>query len=148
MKMTIMTLGAGAILLVGCESKAGTGALVGGAVGVGAGALISPTPQGALIGGAVGAATGAIIGASLDSDDRDVLQQNSPDTVERIDHGQQLTLDDIKEMSKNGLSDNVIIGQIQATKSVYYLSANEIIDLKNAGVSQRVIDYMIQTGNR
>ncbi|MBS0651060.1 MAG: hypothetical protein JSR93_07860 [Verrucomicrobia bacterium] len=148
MKTTVMTLAVGTIFLVGCESKAGTGALVGGAAGVGAGALISPTPQGALIGGAVGAATGAIIGASLDSDDREVLQQNSPDTVDRIDHGQQLTLDDVKEMSKNGLSDNVIIGQIQSTKSVYYLSTNEIIDLKNAGVSQRVIDYMIQTGNR
>lgn len=148
MKTTVMRLAVGTIFLVGCESKAGTGALVGGAAGVGAGALISPTPQGALIGGAVGAATGAIIGASLDSDDREVLQQNSPDTVDRIDHGQQLTLDDVKEMSKNGLSDNVIIGQIQSTKSVYYLSTNEIIDLKNAGVSQRVIDYMIQTGNR
>ena len=143
-----MTLAIGTVFLVGCESKAGTGALVGGAAGVGVGALISPTPQGALIGGAVGAATGAVVGASLDSDDREVMQQNSPDTVERIDHGQQLTLDDIKEMSKNGLSDNVIIGQIQTTKSVYYLSTNEIIDLKNAGVSQRVIDYMIQTGNR
>jgi len=148
MKTTVMTLAVGTIFLVGCESKAGTGALVGGAAGVGAGALISPTPQGALIGGAVGAATGAIIGASLDSDDREVMQQNSPDTVDRIDHGQQLKLDDVKEMSKNGLSDNVIIGQIQSTKSVYYLSTNEIIDLKNAGVSQRVIDYMIQTGNR
>ncbi|MBS0653947.1 MAG: hypothetical protein JSR39_10545 [Verrucomicrobia bacterium] len=148
MKMTVMTLTVGTILLVGCESKAGTGALVGGAAGVGAGALISPTPQGALIGGAVGAATGAIIGASLDSDDREVMEQKSPDTVKRIDDGEQLTTDDIKKMSQNGLSDNVIIGQIQATNSVYYLSTNEIIDLKNAGVSQRVIDYMIQTGNR
>lgn len=148
MKITVMTLAVGTILLVGCESKAGTGALVGGAAGVGAGALISPTPQGALIGGAVGAATGAIIGASLDSDDREVMEEKSPDTVKRIDDGQQLTTDDVKKMSQNGLSDNVIIGQIQATNSVYYLSTNEIIDLKNAGVSQRVIDYMIQTGNR
>ncbi len=143
-----MTLAAGTLFLVGCESKAGTGALVGGAAGVGAGALISPTPQGALIGGAVGAATGAIIGASLDSEDREVMEKNSPDTVERIDHRQQLSIDDIKKMSENGLSDNVIIGQIQATNSVYYLSTNQIIDLKNAGVSQRVIDYMVQTGNR
>ncbi len=148
MKMTVMTLAAGTLFLVGCESKAGTGALVGGAAGVGAGALISPTPQGALIGGAVGAATGAIIGASLDSEDREVMEKNSPDTVERIDHRQQLSIDDIKKMSENGLSDNVIIGQIQATNSVYYLSTNQIIDLKNAGVSQRVIDYMVQTGNR
>lgn len=135
-------------VLAGCESKTGTGALTGAGIGVGAGALISGTPQGALIGGAVGAAAGGLIGASLDSDDREVLQQNSPRTVERIDRGQQLSVEDIKEMSENGLSDNVIIGQIQATHSVYYLSTQEIIDLKNTGVSQRVIDYMIQTGNR
>ena len=147
MKTTVMTLAVGTIFLVGCESKAGTGALVGGAAGVGAGALISPTPQGALIGGAVGAATGAIIGASLDSDDREVMQQNSPDTVDRIDHGQQLTLDDVKEMSKNGLSDNVIIGQIQNTRSVFHLTSDQIIELKQAGVSEKVIEYMMQTGN-
>ncbi len=146
--MSIIALTIGTLFMTGCESKAGTGSLVGGAAGVGVGALISPTPQGALIGGAVGAATGAIIGASLDSQDREVMQKNSPDTVERIDHGHQLTIDDIKKMSENGLSDNVIIGQIQATNSVYYLSTNEVIDLKNAGVSQRVIDYMVQTGNR
>ena len=112
------------------------------------GALIAGTPQGALIGGAIGAGAGALIGASLDAQDREMMQQNSPRTVQRIDRGEQLSIDDIKEMSKNGLSDNVIIGQIQSTDSVYFLSTNQIIDLKNSGVSQRVIDYMIQTGNR
>lgn len=147
MKTAILTLAVGTLFLVGCESKAGTGALTGAGVGVGAGALITGTPQGALIGGAVGAAAGGLIGASLDADDREVMQQNSPRTVHRIDQGEQLSIDDVKEMSKNGLSDNVIIGQIQSTNSVYYLSTNQIIDLKNSGVSQRVIDYMIQTGN-
>lgn len=148
MRKTLFPLAIGALFLTSCESKAGTGALVGGGLGVGAGTLISPTPQGALIGGAVGAATGAIIGASLEGNDREVMEKNSPDTVEKIDRKQQLSINDVKEMSKNGLSDNVIIGQIQATNSVFELTPSEIIDLKNEGVSQRVIDYMIQTGNR
>ncbi len=134
-------------LLSSCESKAGTGALVGAGVGAGAGALISGSAGGALIGGAVGAAGGALVGAALDSSDRETLQENSPQTLKRIDRGQQLTLNDIKNMSGNGLSDNVIIGQIQATNSIFYLNSDQIIDLKQSGVSQRVIDYMIQTGN-
>ena len=133
---------------MGCENKAGTGALVGAGGGAVTGALISHNASGALIGGAAGAVGGAIIGAALESSDRDSLQKQSPRTLNKIDNKEQLSVDDVKKMSKAGLSDNVIISQIQATNSVFYLSTADIIDLKNAGVSQRVIDYMIQTGNQ
>jgi uncharacterized protein YcfJ len=68
--LTAMTLGG-----VGCESKAGTGALVGGAAGAGIGAIIGNnshgrTGSGALIGGAIGAASGALIGNEMDKQDR------------------------------------------------------------------------------
>jgi hypothetical protein len=148
MKTIVLALTILATLLSSCENNAETGALVGAGVGIGAGALIGNSVGGALIGGAVGAVGGALIGAALDSEDRDKLQQNSPQTLNRIDRGQQLTLNDIKTMSRNGLSDNVIVGQIQATHSVFYLSTDQIVDLKKAGVSQQVIDYMIQTGNQ
>lgn len=59
---------------VGCATKTGTGALVGGAGGAGVGALIGSTSgnagKGALIGGAVGALGGALIGHSMDDQDR------------------------------------------------------------------------------
>ncbi len=136
------------LISVGCENKAGTGALAGGGLGAVTGAAISHNASGALIGGAAGAVGGAIIGAALESSDRDSLQKQSPRTLNKIDNKEPLSVDDIKKMSKAGLSDNVIISQIQATNSVFYLSTADIIDLKNAGVSQRVIDYMIQTGNQ
>src|SRR6478672_8862031 len=68
----------GAICLsaaTGCETKAGTGALVGGAAGAGIGAIIGHnshgrTGSGALIGGAVGALGGALIGNEMDKADR------------------------------------------------------------------------------
>jgi hypothetical protein len=131
--------------LFSCESKAGTGALVGTGVGMGAGALISPTPQGILIGGAVGAVSGALIGAALDDSDRDRIRENSPKTMKKIDRGEQLSLKDIEKMSEAGISDDKIIGTIHSTGSVYHLSSSDIEELKNAGVSQRVIDYMLQT---
>ncbi len=146
MKAAIIATLSTAILLTACESKAGTGSLIGAGVGVGAGALISGTPTGALIGGAVGAVGGAIIGASLDESDRSTMQQSSPQTLRRVDNGDQLTLNDIEKMSKSGIGDDKIIGVIQSTGSIYHLSSEDITELKNAGVSQRVIDYMLQTG--
>lgn len=137
-----------AFALISCESKAGTGAVAGGGVGVAAGALITGSPTGALIGGAIGATSGALIGAALDSSDRSAMERQNPRTLRKLDDREQLSIADIKEMTKAGLSDNVIISQIDATGSHFYLSTADIIDLKQSGVSQRVIDYMIQTGNR
>lgn len=137
-----------ALFLVGCGSKAGTGALAGAGIGAVGGALITGSGGGALIGGTIGAASGAIIGAALDESDRRSLNRESPSTVRKIDRGEQLSTDDVKKMTKAGISDDVIISQIDATKSVFYLSSADIIDLKKAGVSQRVINHMIQTGNK
>src|SRR3954466_1909426 len=72
-----LALGAGAI---GCESKAGTGALVGGAAGAGLGAIIGHnshghTAGGAAIGGVAGALGGALIGNELDKKDREEARQ-------------------------------------------------------------------------
>lgn len=133
------------LLLSACESNAGTGALVGGALGVGAGALVGGG-GGALIGGAAGAVGGAVIGAAMDDHDRKNLNRNSPNTLGKIDRGEQLSVQDVKNMSKSGLNDEVIINQIKATNSVFNLTSNQIIDLKKSGVSQSVINYMIETG--
>jgi hypothetical protein len=135
----------GTVMVTSCENKAETGALVGAGVGIGAGALISPTPAGVLIGGAVGAVGGALIGAALDSSDRETLRQESPRTMNKIDRGEQLSMKDIEKMSQAGISDDKIIGAIHSTGSVYHLSTNDVQELKDNGVSQRVIDYMLQT---
>ena len=114
----------------------GLGAGVGGAVG---------GWQGALIGGAVGAAGGAAVGAALDSSDRQSMEAQNPRTLRKIDHGQPLDVQDIKDMSKAGIKDDVIISQIHATNSKFHLTTADIVDLKNSGVSQRVINAMIKT---
>lgn len=85
---------------------------------------------------------------SLDASDRSALEKQSPRTVKKIDNGEQLSTDDIKKMSRAGLSDDTIINQIHETKSIFYLSSADIVDLKKSGVSQKVINTMIQTGNK
>ncbi len=120
-----------AALLAGCESKTETGALIG-------------SGKGALVGSAVSVASGY----ALDQQDRDTLEQRSPGTLDRIDKEEQLSIEDIKKMSNAGIKDDVIINQTDATNSRYDLTSEEIIELKNSGVSQNVINHMIQTGNR
>jgi outer membrane lipoprotein SlyB len=145
MRTLNMGLLVASLLIAGCESKTGTGALIGAGVGVGAGALIGGG-GGALIGGAAGAVGGALIGYLLSQEDQDKLESSSPQTVRRINNREQLSLQDIEKMSNAGISDSKIIEVIDATGSVYQLSSSDVQRLKNAGVSHRVIDYMLQTG--
>ena len=58
---------------------------------------------------------------------------------------QPLGLADVKMLARSGVSDEVIISQIRNSHTVYHLSAAEILDLKDAGLSERVIDFMINT---
>ena len=142
-----------ALALAGCYTPEGrpdrtaTGALTGAAIGAGAGAIIGGrhAGEGALIGGAIGAVTGGLMGHEMDSEARERVQYQSPQTLQRFDQGQPLGLADIKALSKAGVSDEVIISQIRNSRVVYRLSTAEIIDLKDSGVSQRVIDFMINT---
>jgi hypothetical protein len=52
---------------------------------------------------------------------------------------------DIKALATAGLSDEVILSHIRNSHAVYRLTTAEIIDLKNSGVSDKVIDFMINS---
>ncbi|NGX27961.1 MAG: hypothetical protein K940chlam1_00133 [Candidatus Anoxychlamydiales bacterium] len=132
-------------IIVSCQSKTGTGAIAGSVIGAGTGAIIAG-PKGAIIGGAAGAATGALVGAALDEQDRKIMERTSPRTVERMDRKEPLTINDLIKLSQGGVSDDTIIRYIQDTRTTYNLSQAQINRLQEAGVSQRVINYMIDTG--
>jgi hypothetical protein len=59
--------------LAGCDTHAGTDALIGGGAGAASGALIAG-PVGAGVGGAIGATTGALIGNEQDKQDGDGIK--------------------------------------------------------------------------
>ena len=129
--------------------RTGTGALAGGGIGAASGALIGSASgsagEGALIGGAVGAIAGGLIGHSMDMDEQARLRAQAPQTYVRVEQGQPLSVADVKALAQARLSDDVIISQIRNSRTVYHLGVSDIIDLKNSGVSERVIDYMINT---
>lgn len=55
---------------------------------------------------------------------------------------------DVKALVKGGIADEVVISQITQSKTVYRLTTAEIIDLKESGVSDKVIDFMVNTASR
>src|ERR1700722_18908019 len=68
---------ASVLLATGCDTAAGTGALAGGALGTGIGALLGGRHSGttALAGGLIGAAAGGLTGAAVDANNNKKAQQ-------------------------------------------------------------------------
>jgi len=135
----------------GTQNNTGSGALIGGAFGALAGAVIGGASHnagaGALIGAAAGAVGGGLIGHSMDQEQNARLQAQAPVTYVRVSQGQPLAVTDVEALAKAGVTEDVIISQIQASHTVYHLSAGDIIELRDAGVTDRVVNYMINTPN-
>jgi outer membrane lipoprotein SlyB len=138
--------------LVGCVSPNGqpdhtaSGALIGGASGAIVGSAVGHHPgPGAAVGAAVGVIAGGLIGHSMDQAQQRRLQTSAPQTWQRVDQGQPLGIEDIKALARAGVSDDLIISQIHSTRTVYHLVTGDIISLKTSGVSEKVIDFMINT---
>lgn len=73
------------------------------------------------------------------------MRAQAPQTMQRVEQGQPLTVMDVKALVNAGISDDLVISQIRNSRTVYRLSTADIIDLKNSGTSERVIDFMINT---
>lgn len=57
-----------------------------------------------------------------------------------------LTIDDIISMARAGKADTEIIQSIKTRRTFYRLGAEDVIKLHEGGVSNAVIDHMLQTG--
>jgi hypothetical protein len=53
---------------------------------------------------------------------------------------------DIVQLAKSGLSDNVLVALIQTDNTVFPLDAERILELRAAGLSERVIIAMLRNG--
>lgn len=121
-----------------------SGALAGAATGAIIGSTARHPGPGSLVGAAVGAVAGGAIGHGMDQ------AQQAQDA--RLARAQQqarqtppLSITDIESLTRAKVSDDLIINQIRNSGTVYHLSSAEIIDLKKSGVSEKVINYMINT---
>jgi hypothetical protein len=141
-----------AVCGAGCRSPyyADRGALFGGLTGAGVGALVGDANgnagAGAVIGSAIGAVSGAVVGEGIDAD----LARSRAEIEARM--GRQLqgaaTVPDVIAMTQAGLSDEVITTHIRASGVAQPLAVGDLIQLRNMGVRDTVINAMQQTPPR
>ena len=137
---------------LGCRSPyyADRGALFGGLTGAGVGALVGDatghTAAGAAIGAAAGALTGAAVGDSIDAD----VARSQAEIQARMGRQMQgaVTPQDVIAMTQAGLSDDVIATHIRANGMAQPLQVNDLIQLRNMGVRDGVINAMQQAPPR
>jgi uncharacterized protein YcfJ len=143
------------LLNTGCQSnktRVAEGAVIGGLLGGAAGGIIGNQSgnagMGAGIGIAAGAVTGAIIGSQINKPQTEAKQKaeakqetknTAPAKTEEI---KTLSMQQIVEFTKQGLTDDEIINKIKATNSKFNLTKDGIDYLKQQRVSQKVIDAM------
>ncbi len=152
--------------VVGCEQLPGTsgqqGAVIGGAGGAAAGAVVAGSGHrwlGALLGGAIGAGGGYLIGANVNKitgKDTEGAQkanqqaQQNPVTPEQartattadINGDGFVTMDEIVAMKQAGLSDQQMIQRMQATGQVFELTQQQQQYLLSHGVDQSVVNQI------
>lgn len=137
---------------VGCRSMSygDRGTVFGGLTGAGVGALVGDAAgnagAGAAIGTAIGAITGSAIGDNIDQD----IARSKAEIEARMGRQMQgaVTPQDVIAMTQAGLSDDVIATHVRANGMAQPLAANDLIQLRNYGVRDGIINVMQQTPPR
>jgi len=69
----------------------------------------------------------------------------SPAVYDKMMHGDDLSLYDIKALTRARASDGVILRYLRNRQTVYFLNTGDVEGLRKAGVSPSLIDYMLRT---
>lgn len=123
------------------------GAGLGGAAGAIIGGVIGhqndELAEGALIGGAVGALAGGVMGNNRDRYEAQAYQNYQYRQYQaQQNYRRAVSLSDVIVMSRNGLSDSVIMNHIQLHGVQQRPAVHDVITLHNQGVSEAVISAM------
>jgi len=145
-KILTFVLGFSLLLLVtGCQSaksRVVEGAIIGGLLGGTAGGVVGQQSHHGGEGAAIGVATGVLTGAIVGSQIEKPSQPGQAGTATQAPNPNQMSIQQIVDLAKQGINENVIIDKILLTNSRFNLAENDINYLKQQGVSPRVIDAM------
>ena len=128
---------------IGCtyDNYAQRGAMIGGVTGSALGAAIGDASDAPLAGAAVGALAGTLTGAAIgDGVDQDLALQQSYRMAEQQRLARAVTPAQLIQMSQSGLSDDVIVTQVQSQGVSFSPTATDLISLKAQGVSDAVLN--------
>jgi hypothetical protein len=137
----------------GCCSPyhADQGALTGGLIGAGTGAIaghaLGSTAAGAAIGAGVGALGGAAIGSSMDEAEARNRAMIAQQLGRQVDPS-AVTVADVIAMERASVNEDLIINHIHAHGMAAPLQTNDLINLPQQGVSSRVIAAMQESPPR
>jgi hypothetical protein len=85
---------------------------------------------------------------TLNHRDRDLLESHgisSGPVYDKMMHHEPLALDDIVELSRKGVPGPFIVHYLRPTYYVYQLNAGDVLRLRQAGVPEGVIRYLLAT---
>ena len=128
-----------------------SGTFLGGAMGAITGAIIGGkhhAGQDALIGAGVGAVTGNLIGRSKDANDERRAAQGAAAVGQMNQQAMAMAVtdNDLVQMTRAGISDDVIISTMRSRGTRIDLSPQALIALRQQGVNDRVVMAAQQMG--
>ncbi|MCR9294795.1 MAG: glycine zipper domain-containing protein [bacterium] len=147
----VLAMGSPLLAQSGTQNGATAGGLAGAIIGGIVGHQNDEVPEGILIGGAVGAVTGGLLGKAHDRElERQRYMQQQVYNQQQQDYYRQqqaitrtgVSTQDVVNMSRSGLSETLIISQLEARGVQRRLEVSEIIALHQQGVSDNIIAAM------
>lgn len=134
-------------IAAGCTSPyhADRGALTGGLLGAGTGAIVGNalgnTGAGAAIGAGIGALAGGAIGHGMDEVEANNRAAIAAHMGREVPYG-TVTVGDVISMTQAGVNEDLIVNHIRANGMIRSLETQDLIVLKEQGVSAKVISAM------
>lgn len=72
--------------------------------------------------------------------------KNVPQSTQaKVDQGQVLGYQDIKNLVQNDVPSNIIVGYLSSTRKVYNFSYSQLQGLRSAGASSQVLNYLSES---
>lgn len=68
--------------------------------------------------------------------------------LDKLERGARLSLADLEELGSRGVPEDVILAHLQRSNDAYRLTTSEVLRFREAGVTDRVIDYMLASPER
>ena len=136
-----------AALMNGCASDThtGEGAVVGGLLGAGTGAIVGHAMGNTGAGAAIGAGVGALSGAAIGHGQDEIEARNRALIAQQM--GRQVsagavTPNDVIAMTRGGVNEELILNHIRSHGLAAPLQPQDLIALQQQGISPRVIATM------
>jgi hypothetical protein len=121
----------------GVVAGGATGAVVGGI----AGHALGSTGAGAVLGAVAGGVTGGLIGNNVE-------KKQAQEAAAQAAAQAQVGMAEIIQMAQSHVGESVIVTKIRTSPTVYHLTSQDVLTLKQNGVSDVVVNEMMATSAR